>query len=141
MSLALVHAFAEELPPRLRDSVIGYARSVQDALPDIFRDAELRQDQGLADQLVLFAGIKKLYAICSGTFWILDNSLRSLREAQTYEVQVQVGSMRISRGSKEWTQLRDLLDNLEGILKEQRIQDMMFITSYAEVLHRLRDER
>jgi hypothetical protein len=82
MSLALVHEFAQELPPRLRESVIGYARSVQDAIPDISRDAEIRQDQGLADQLVFLAGIKKLHAICSGTFWILDNSLRSLSEAQ-----------------------------------------------------------
>jgi len=52
MSIALVLEFAQELPPRLRESVIGYARSVEDALPDIFRDAELRPDQGLADQLV-----------------------------------------------------------------------------------------
>jgi len=91
------------------------------------------------DQLVLLAGIKKLHAICSGTFWILDNSLSSLREAQAYEVQV--GSMRISRGSKEWTQLRDLLNDLEIILAQQRIQEMMFITSYSEILQRLRDER
>jgi hypothetical protein len=49
--------------------------------------------------------------------------------------------MRISRGSKEWTQLRDLLGDLEVILIEQKIYDMMFGTSYPEILHRLRDER
>ena len=139
MSLELVNALAQELPPRLREDVVGYARSVQSALPDIFRDAKLAQEQGLADQLVFLAGIKKLYAICSGTFWILDNSLRSLNNAQEYEVRV--GSTRISRGSKEWVQLRDLLRDLEMILVEQGLLEMMLLTSYSEILHRLRDER
>ncbi len=139
MSLELVQTFAQELPPRLREDVVGYARSVQRALPDIFRDAKLAQEQGLADQLVFLAGIKKLYAICSGTFWILDNSLRSLNQAEAYEVRI--GSMRISRGSKEWAQLRDLLNDLEVILAEQKLQEMMLLTSYSEILHRLRDER
>jgi len=97
MSLELVEEFAQQLPFRLREDVIGYARSVQAAVPDIFREARMTLDQGLADQLVFVAGIKKLYAICSGTFWILDNSLHSLQQAQAYEIKV--GSMRISRGS------------------------------------------
>lgn len=139
MSLELVQAFAQELPPRLREDVVGYARSVQGALPDIFRDAKLAQEQALADQLVFLAGIKKLYGICSGTFWILDNSLQSLDQAEAYEVRI--GSMRISRGSKEWVQLRDLLNDLEVILAQQRLQEMMLLTSYSEILHRLRDER
>ena len=139
MSLEKVNALAQELPPRLREDVVGYARSVQGALPEIFRDAKLAQEPGLGDQLVLLAGIKKLYAICSGTFWILDNSLRSLSEAQTYEVRI--GSMRISHGSKEWVQLRDLLRDLEVILAEQGLLEMMLLNSYSGILHRLRDER
>src|SRR5271165_2689787 len=128
MSLELVYEFARELPPRLREDVVGYARSVQNALPDIFRNAEMAEDPALADQVVFVAGIKKLYAICSGTFWILDNSLRSLSQADAHEVQI--GSMRIRRGSEEWVRLRNLVTDLDVILTEQRLQEMMFTTSY-----------
>jgi hypothetical protein len=139
MSLQLVQELAEQLPARLRDDVVGYARSVQSAVPDIFREANLAQDQSLADQLVFLAGIKKLYAICSGTFWILDSSLQSLQNAEAYEVKI--GSMRISRGSREWRQLHDLLNDLDTILVEQRLDEMVDSTSYPEILRRLRDER
>jgi hypothetical protein len=137
MSLELVYDFAQELPPRLREDVVGYARSVQSVLPDIFRDAEIAQDEALGNQLVFVAGIKKLYAICSSNFWILDNSLQSLRTADTFEVRM--GSLRVSRGSREWIQLRELLGNLEALLSEQRIFDVVLLTSYPEILHRLRD--
>ena len=139
MSLELVSDIAQALPYKLKEDVVGYARSVRDALPDIFREAEMAPDDVLANQLVFLAGIKKLYAICSGTFWILDNSLKSLGEAQAFEVKL--GSMRVSRGSRDWVNLRSLLTDLEIILTEQRLEEMVNLTSYAEILHRLRDER
>jgi hypothetical protein len=88
MSLERVDEFAQFLPPRLREDVRAYARSVDSAAADIFREARMGFDQRLADQLVFVAGIKKLYAICSGTFWVLDNSLQSLQNAETYEVKI-----------------------------------------------------
>jgi hypothetical protein len=139
MSLQLVHDFAQPLPPRLREDIIGYARSVERALPDIFREANMAQDEQLAGQLVFLAGVKKLHAICSGTFWILDNSLESLQRVQANEVRV--GSLRISRGSREWQRLRDLLTDLEIILVSQGIEEMVQTPSYAQILRRLRNER
>jgi hypothetical protein len=138
LSLQLVQQFAQPLPPRLREDIIGYARSVQIALPDIFRDANLAQDERLGDQLVFLAGVKKLYAICSGTFWILDNSLESLQNINTH--QVKIGSLRISRGSRDWQRLRDLLTELEGILAFQGLQEIVETPTYPEILRRLRDE-
>jgi len=137
MSLELVQEFAQQLPFRLREDVVGYARSVQAAVPDIFREAGITLDQRLAGQLVFVAGIKKLYAICSGTFWILDNSLHSLQHTQTYEVKI--GSMRISRESREYEQLRDLLNDLDNTLAEQRLGEIVHVSSYTETLHWLRD--
>lgn len=43
MSLERVAHFARELPPRLREDVIGYARSVQSALPEIFQDVGIAE--------------------------------------------------------------------------------------------------
>jgi hypothetical protein len=138
MSLERVQQFVQELPPRLREDVISYARSVDRSAPDIFREARMSFDQQLSTRLVFLAGIKKLYAICSGTYWILDNSLHSLQQSETYEVKI--GSIRISRGSREYAQLQALLGDLEELLMKQELYELVQISSYVETLHRLRDE-
>jgi hypothetical protein len=48
MSLEYVRRLAEELPAPLRDQVVGYARSVEEAAPEIFRDANIDFDPQLA---------------------------------------------------------------------------------------------
>lgn len=138
MSIERVQEFSQTLPPRLRDDVVSYARSVDNSMPDIFRDAGVTQNELLAGQLVFLAGLKKLYAICSGSFWILDNSLESLHQADAHEVKI--GSMRISRGSREYRQLQELLADLDEILVAQNLDEVIKLSSYAETLHWLQNE-
>jgi hypothetical protein len=139
MSIQLVTEFARELPPRLRDDVIGYARSVQAALPEILRDAEVADTGSLGDQLVLIAGVRKLYAVCTSAFWTLDNSLAGLRQADVH--QVRLGGMFISRGSRDWQQLRDAVVAIEVLLADQRLLPLVHLTSYAEIARELTHER
>jgi hypothetical protein len=65
MSLQAVEAIADELPTILRSDLIGYAKSVESALPEIFLQAHVTRSDKLADELIFIAGIKKLYSICS----------------------------------------------------------------------------
>jgi hypothetical protein len=139
MSLELVTEFARELPPRLREDVIGYARSVQTVLPEIFHDAGIAENRDLGDQIVFIAGVKKLHAICSSAFWILDNSLRGLERADVQVVRL--GRVHIERGSREWHQLQDAVRAVEGILQEQRIFHFVYTSSYADILTELANER
>ena len=139
MSLELVAEFARELPPRLREDVIGYARSVQSALPEIFQDAGVAEAPDLRDQLVFIAGVKKLYAICTSAFWILDNSLRSLQRAEIQ--QVRLGGVVVARGSREWIQLRDAVMAIETLLQDQRIGPWVHTPSYSAILTELANER
>ena len=139
MSLELVFQFTERLPFKIREEVLGYARSVEDALDEIFRDAEIKSDRELGDQLVFLAGVKKLHAVCTCTFWILENSLTSLQQSGTY--QVRIGSLKISRNSREYKQLADLLNDLELLLSRHGLTDFVRLRSYAEILQALRDER
>src|SRR5262245_57588735 len=132
MSLELVTEFARELPPRLREDVIGYARSVQSALPEIFQDAGITESRELRDQLVFIAGVKKLHAICSSAFWILDNSLRSLERSRIQ--QVRLGGLFVARGSPEWIRLRDTVTAIEVVLREQRISSFVYTPSYTDIL-------
>jgi hypothetical protein len=132
VSLERVAAVVGQLPPKLREDVIGYARSVRSALPEIFREAGLAEDVRLGDELVFLAGIRKLHASCSAAFWVLDNSLASLREANV--VNVRMGSRVYSRGSPEWRQLSELVTGLERLLDQARLLDLMYEPSYAAVL-------
>jgi hypothetical protein len=139
MSLELVAEFARELPPRLREDVLGYARSVQSALPEIFQDAGVADTRNLRDQLVLIAGVKKLYAICTSAFWILDNSLRSLQRAEIQRIRL--GGVFFARGSREWIQLRDAVMAIETLLQDQRIGPWVHTSSYSAILTELANER
>lgn len=135
MSLELVTEIARELPPKLREDVVGYARSVQSALPEIFHDAGIAETRELRDQLVLIAGVKKLHAICSSAFWILDNSLTGLQQADIQ--QVRLGSLYVARGSRQWLELRDAVTAIEGVLANQGVLPFVYTPSYADVLREL----
>jgi hypothetical protein len=139
MSLERVEDFAGGLPPRLREDVLGYARSVQAALPAIFEDAGVRETSDLRDQLVFIAGLKKLHAICSSTFWILENSLTGLQQANI--ARVRLGGATVSRGSRIWTELRDTVTAIEAILAREGVLQFVSTPSYAEILRELADGR
>jgi hypothetical protein len=139
MSLERVEDFARGLPPRLREDVLGYARSVQSALPEIFENAGVRETSELRDQVVFIAGVKKLHAICSSTFWILENSLSRLQQADIR--QVRLGGLTVSRGSRMWTELRDTVTAIEAILAQQGLLQFVSTPSYAEILRELTDGR
>jgi len=138
MSLAAIDRIAHELPQRLADDVIGYARSVQAALPDIFLEAGVRRTEELANQLVFIAGVKKLYSISSSNYWILANSFHALREQVT---EVRLGSTVISRQSPYFRDLRELHADLLRILADNELFDFMELTSYTEIARRLARER
>ena len=61
MSLEQVEEFAELMPFRLGEDVLRYAGSVQAEVVDIFREAKVKQDRTLGDQLIFLAGVKKLH--------------------------------------------------------------------------------
>lgn len=112
-------AMAHIIAPHYVDNHRAYARSVQSALPEMFQGAGVAETRDLRDQLVSIAGVKKLYAICSSAFWILDNSLRGLERVEVQ--QVRLGRLFLARGSREWAQLRDTVTAMEAVLQEQRI--------------------
>ncbi|MBI4382301.1 MAG: hypothetical protein HY574_14075 [candidate division NC10 bacterium] len=138
MSLAILEQITRELPAKLSGDVVSYAKSVEAALPEIFRTADVRRTDELARQLVFIAGVKKLYSICSSSFWILENSLHALRhQAQ----EVRLGSLIVSRGSPYFRRLQQLQTDLVEILSEQGLFEFMELGSYSEIVRRLSRER
>ena len=135
MSMQMVARFAEEMPTTLANDVIGYARSVRDALPQIFKEAHLAYRSDLAEQVVFIAGVKKLHALCTSYYWILENSIASLET--TGVPALRMGSLAVSRDANFFLALQDLVRSLETILVDYGVQDLMDIRSYSELLQHL----
>lgn len=138
MTIAIVEQIARELPPRLAADMIGYARSVERSLSEIFRDAGVARTDDLAKQLVFIAAVKKLYSICSSNYWILDSSLHALRNEAT---EVRFGSTVVSRSSPYFRRLRRLQTDLLEILGEHGLFEFIELGSYSEIARRLSRER
>lgn len=139
MSMRALSRLAESLPPAIANDVIQYARSVQLSLPEIFRDARVREDPELGDQLVFLAGIRKLESAIASQYWILDNSLH-LMKAESIDV-VRIGSSEIAIGSDFHSGLQHVMRELEHILASEGVAEILMMRSYAEMLKGISDGR
>jgi hypothetical protein len=139
MSLRAVEEFTRALPYPLREQVVGYARSVRDATPEILEEARLPPRADVRERIVLIAGVRKLQAICSANFWVLDNAARIMESAG--QERLQVGRTDFSRGSELYGRLSEMLSELELILRQQGISEEMLRMPYAELARVLADER
>lgn len=122
----------EGLPKSLSDQVVGYAASVERALPEIFRDAERKFDQDIANQLVFLAGVRKLHSIVASSYWTLDNSGALLHQFNTERIRV--GRADYSRGGLFHQDLLELLEAFENVLSKYNISEYIN-TSFTELVN------
>ena len=135
-SLDAVKEFAEELPYRFREDVISYARSVRDAVPDIFKEAQYPLNEDLAEQIIFIAGVKKLYSIFTAHFWTISNSLFMLERSEVHSVRI--GSRLIYKSSDDYFALSELVRHLDHLLSEHRMLEFIHQQSYPEILKALK---
>lgn len=139
MSLNDVRLLVADLPRALGEQVIGYAESVDRALPEIFREARRRKNQQVVDQLVFIAAVKKIHWLASSSYWTLENSGKLL--ASMNVTRVRVGQSDLSRGGIVYEQLQSLLNDLETVLEQQQAGDYLRM-SWSELVRAIvSDER
>lgn len=134
MSLQAIQAIADELPTILRNDLIGYTKSVEAALPEIFSQAHVTRSEKLSNELIFIAGIKKIYSICSSQYWLLNNSLHALKD---HVQEIRLGSAVISLHSPDYQRLEQINNELFEILSSQGVAEFLDVSSYAEILRRL----
>ena len=139
MSISQVEEMVADLPYSIREDVVGYAQSVQAALPEIFRDARVEFSRLVGDQVVLLAAIRKLYWISSSNFWILENSIHLARESSIGAVVVAGETM--NRQSAYYQQLSQLLRDLERLLVELGVREFVDLDSHSDVVRALSSGR
>ena len=137
MSLEAVQRIVAELPLNLRNDLIGYARSVENALPQIYRDAEVDRTQRLDDRLILVAALKQLHGIVSGNYWLLEHSLEGLGSDADA---VQLGSSVIDRESSDMLEWQRAHLGLQELIDGLGLRQLVMMTSYADILRVIADE-
>ena len=120
MNHQFLSAITEDLPYAIRHQVVSYAQSVYDASPDIARDAGIAPSAALADRLAFFAGLKKLHAILSSSFWALDNSAALMRSSDV--ASIRIGGRKVSPGSDYHIILKNASDALDSELRRLEIR-------------------
>ncbi len=123
MSMQRVISLASELPPALRDQVTSYAESVERVIPEIFAELGRPIEQERADQVIFWAGIRKIYSLVTATFWTLDNSIEILSRSDIGRIRI--GGTDFSRGSDIYLRLRELLTALERAAADVSFRELM----------------
>lgn len=134
MSLALLASTVADLPYALREQVIGYAESVKAALPAIYQEAGVAANNGVSDQVVFLAGLRKFHSLVASNYWALDNSA-SLLEASDIS-RIRVGAQDLSRGGQLHRSLKNALEALETALAREEIKELLHMP-YLELIERL----
>jgi hypothetical protein len=138
MSLADVDEFAQQLPYVLREQVVGYARSVRDAAPEIIQGAGVSPIPGMIDELVWIAAVKRIHSILSSAFWTINTANMLLREQDAgFPV---IGGVDYSMRSSFYRGLRLALQDLEALLSSLNLSDLITL-QWADVVKRLANGR
>lgn len=134
MSTRALEAMVSGLPWTIRDQVLGYAHSVEFALPSICRDAHVTATPHLASQLILIAGVRKLHDIVASNYWAMDNSGKLL--AQYNITRIRAGSADLSRGGVLHKQLQRLLLDLDLALSQHGVAYLLDL-DYSSIAREL----
>jgi uncharacterized protein (DUF1499 family) len=139
MSISALTRAIGGLPRNMVDSVVSYARSVEAALPEIFREAGIKYRKNIAEEVIFVAGIKKLFATVDSTYWMLENSKVLLERQQVTEVRI--GSSDLYGNGRELDTLRQLRTDFLELLEQNNLTDIVDESSYSSIIRKLVDER
>ena len=139
MSVASVQAWAARLPYNLQEQVVGYARSVESALPEIQAEAGVELRANERDTLVLLAGLRKLYSLVYSSYWAIENTGSILSHLGS--TQIRSGGTFYSPGSELYIGLRIALEEMQGIIRESEVDERTLMGPYDRLARIIVDGR
>lgn len=132
MGIVAVEEFANILPYSLKEQVLGYARSVRDAMKEIMQEAEVEYTDEIANKIIFIAGVRKLYSICNSSYWVLENTNSLLQESNVYNVRV--GGTDMSKGSEFYKDIKILTSEIDKYLSDKGIKEEVISYSYPDLI-------
>ena len=138
-----IHALSEaidDLPYALSEQVLSYARALEVAAPEIFRDADVKPNRELTNTLVFIAGLRKLFSIVDSNYWVVDNAGAILANQQD-QYSVRVGSTDLSCGGTYHQSLNTIRRELTDILTKHQLIQYVRNVPYVDILRKLANGR
>ena len=136
MSLQALSDAIDDLPYALSEQVMSYARSLEMAASEIFKDAGIRQTPELTSQLIFISGLRKLFSIVDSNFWIIDNTGAILHHQQQQQ-DVRVGGTDLSRGGNYYQALQAVRNELVVLLESYQLVNYVQNIPYSKLLREL----
>lgn len=140
MSIRALSEAITDLPYALSEQVLSYARSLDVAAPEIFKDAGVQFSREVADTLVFVAGLRKLLSIIDSNYWVIDN-VGAILERQQDQFSVRVGGTDLSRGGDYHHALVTVRKELVELLSEHQLLHFAQNVPYVEVVRELANGR
>lgn len=132
MSLQRVQEFCATVPTLVAEQVIGYARSVEEVLPEVFEELDAQFSPEIAGDVVFLSGVKKLRSILRFSLISVDAALGRLEDAEFGAVRI--GSVRYSRSSRDYLDLRRTCTELDDFLDSEGIGGLMAVSLSEMIL-------
>jgi hypothetical protein len=136
---ASVASVTSQLPFALRQDTEGYLRTLQDAQPEIYREAEVTTKEIPTEQFLLLTTVWRLYTQVEGQRWVVQNSLEIAGEYGAKGISA--GRFRYSSGSDEVTEIRVLHKSFERWLHNRDLDFLKLADGPRDVLEALRPSR
>lgn len=131
MSRAALRELLRPLPWTLREQIEDYVRTVNDAAPAIFDEADLPLTPESLDRFLYAAGIRKLWDLVESQYVLLTSAL-GLVEPHGVE-RIDVGRRSFSQGSETYLEIRALRQGLYRELVRLRLFPIADARSLSEV--------
>lgn len=128
----------QELPYSLREEVVGYGISINEAAEQIIKDAGVKYNQELSDNLVFVACMRRLWSKFEVQYWILDNSLALCKKNEV--THIKIGGNYYGYESDQYNELRLFIRNFELLLTNMELYDLVKMGSLKEIVIDLADK-
>ena len=138
MTIQALSEAIDNLPYALSEQVLSYARALEVAAPEIFRDAGIKQNRELTNVLVFIAGLRKLFSIVDSNYWVVDN-VGAILASQQEQYSVRVGSTDLSRGGTYHQSLSTIRREFTELLTKHNLIQYVGNVPYVDILRELAD--
>lgn len=136
MSLRALSDAIDSLPYALSEQVLSYAKSLELAAPDIFKNAGIKRTKELTDTLVFIAGLRKLFSIVDSNYWVIDNA-GAIFSKQQDQYEIRIGGTDLSRGGTYHQALNVLRTEFYKILSQHKLLQYVQNMPYSEIVREI----
>ncbi|WP_338825148.1 hypothetical protein MHOCP_07020 [Moorella humiferrea] len=121
-----------ELPSVMREEIEGYIQSIESNAPSIFEEIEVKHpSEDLVEQLIFYAGIRRIWTLLSTVYWTIDNSLVLMRN---YDVtSIRVGTTIYGKKTEYYLRLRQLFQDFNTLLSQLGLKEIVDASNLIEI--------